>query len=50
MSSAERTPNTIRERIDTELGWRDYETTQLDASRDAQRLLDARVPFNDDIP
>lgn len=46
---ADRTPNTIRNQIDAELAWRDYETSQLDAAKERERE-ELKKPFDDQIP
>jgi ERF superfamily protein len=49
--TAERTPANIRERIDIEMAWRDWETSQLDAARQRQRAEDdASIGQSEDIP
>lgn len=49
-AKAERTPPNIRERIDIELAWRDWEANQLDAARERQRAQDDESIQNDEIP
>ena len=47
---AERTPANIRERIVIELAWRDWETSQLEASRERQRQDDEAALKDEAIP
>jgi hypothetical protein len=48
---AERTPTNIRQKIAVELAWRDYETSQLDAARERQRMADEEsIGRDEDIP
>lgn len=49
--NAERTPANIRERIDIEMAWREWETSQLDAARQRQRAADdASIGESEEIP
>jgi len=48
--NAERTPDNIRSKIATELVWRQYDASLLDAARERQRLADQGAANDEDIP
>jgi hypothetical protein len=48
--NAERTPESVREKIDIELAWRAYDNAVFESARDADRAAAAAVPFDDHIP